>query len=297
VPLLHHGGLEVSAVLLTLTIALTALVYLRGWLHLRSTSTNVIAAWRAISFLLGLGLIWAAVASPIAGLDHELLTVHMLQHLLLMTLAPPLIWLGAPVMTFLHGLPRPFVPTVIGPLLQSAPVRTAGRAFTQPALCWLTAAGALLGWHIPAVFALGLQSPGWHLAEHASFLATGLLFWWPVVQPWPSVSRWPDLSIIVYLFLATLPCDILSGFLVFCDRVVYPVYFTASRPLAISALEDQQCAAALMWTCVTVVYLVAGAVLTTHLLSPWSSGEDELAQAELGGVSVAQKVLQSLEAL
>jgi cytochrome c oxidase assembly factor CtaG len=102
---------------------------------------------------------------------------------------------------------------------------------------------------------------------------------------------------ILYLFLATLPCDILSGFLVFCDRVVYPVYFASSRPFGISALEDQQCAGALMWTVVTVVYLVAAAVLTTRLLSRQSFREDELAQSELRGSQVAQKVLQSLEAL
>jgi len=293
----HHGGIESSAVWLTLSIALTALIYLRGWLHLRSTSAKVVSAWRAISFLLGLLLIWAAVASPIAALDHELLTVHMLQHLLLMTLAPPLIWLGAPFMAFLHGLPRQFVHTVVRPLLHSVPVQTVGGTLTQPALCWFAAAAALVEWHIPAIFALGLQSEGWHLAEDASFLATGLLFWWPVIQPWPSTSRWPELSLILYLLLATLPCDILSGFLVFCDRVVYAVYFTSPRLFGISALEDQQCAGALMWTFVTVVYLVAGAVLTMRLLSRQSSREDELAESELRGSQVTQKVLQSLEAL
>jgi putative membrane protein len=296
-PMLHHGGIESSAIWLTLSLALTALVYLRGWLHLYSTFANVVAVWRAISFLLGLLLIWAAVASPIAALDHELLTVHMLQHLLLMTIAPPLLWLGAPVMILMPGLPRQFVHTVIHPLLQSALVQTAGRALTNPALCWLAATAALVGWHIPALFTLGLQSEGWHLAEHASFLAAGLLFWWPVVRPWPSVSRWPELSMILYLFFATLPCDILSGFLVFCDRVVYAVYFTAPRAFGISALEDQQCAGALMWTLVTVVYLVAGAVLTTRLLSRRSWSEDEVAKLEMPGRPVAQKVLNILGAL
>lgn len=132
--------------------------------------------------------------------------------------------------------------------------------------CWLAAAAALLVWHIPAVFALGMQSAQWHFVEQASFLASGLLFWWPVIQPWPSVSK-PDLSIIVYLFFATLPCDILSGFLAFCDRVIYPMYFSSSHLFGFSALEDQQCAAALMWTGVTLVYLVAGGILTVQLLS------------------------------
>src|SRR4029077_20523826 len=109
--------------------------------------------------------------------------------------------------------------------------------------------------------------------EQVSFLATGLLFWWPVVQQLPTSSKWPEWSILLYLFLATLPCDILSGFLVFCDRVVYPVYFSSSQPFDLSVLEDQQCAGALMWTCVTIVYLIAGTIVTARLLSPRDSQE------------------------
>jgi len=268
-PHLHHGAMESSgaAVVLTLLIVFLALVYVRGWMHLRSTSVASVPAWRAGSFLLGLFLIWVPMASPIAAFDHQLLTVHMVQHLLLMTLAPPLIWLGAPVMPFLTGLPQRFV-RVAGPLFRWLPLQRLGRVLAQPAFCWLASIAALVVWHIPAVFTLSLKSGAWHMVEHASFLVTGLLFWWPVIQPWPSVSRWPELSIILYLFLATLPCDILSGFLVFCDRVVYPVYFSASQPFGLSALADQQCAGALMWTCVTVVYLVTGGILTTRLLSP-----------------------------
>jgi putative membrane protein len=292
----HHVAYG-SQALLAVIIALTAVVYLRGWLRLRSTSLNVFPVWRAGSFLLGMSLIWTAVASPIAALDHELLTVHMLQHLLLMTIAPPLILLGAPLLPFLHGLPRHFVQAVIDPLRRSARVQRLGRALTEPAFCWLAAAAALVGWHIPALFTLGLQSAGWHLAEHASFFATGLLFWWPVVQPRPSASKWPEMSIILYLFLATLPCDILSGFLVFCDRVVYDVYFSSSHPSALSALEDQQCAGALMWTCVTVVYLVAGTILTAKSLSPLSSREDPLVQSELRPDALPQRAPQSLEAV
>jgi hypothetical protein len=73
---------------------------------------------------------------------------------------------------------------------------------------------------------------------------------------------------LLYLFLATLPCDVLSGFLVFCDRVVYPVFLSSPRSFGLSALEDQQCAGALMWTCVTVVFLIAAAIFTARLLSP-----------------------------
>jgi putative membrane protein len=295
-PHLHHsasGSLE--SVLLTVIIIFAVLVYLRGWLHLRSTPFSAINSWHALSFIVGLSLIWVAIASPIAALDHELLTVHMLKHLLLMTLAPPLIWLGQPVSPLLHGLPQRFVQGVLAPALELLPVRRIGRALGQPEFCWLAAAAALVGWHIPAVFTLGMQSAGWHFVEQSSFLVTGLLFWWPVVQPWPSVLR-PDLSMILYLFFATLPCDILSGFLVFCDRVVYPVYLSSSHLFGFSALGDQQCAAALMWTCVTLLYLVAGAIVAMRLLSRQNSRDNEFAQPDLHVKGVPQSVQQNLEA-
>jgi putative membrane protein len=295
-PHLHHGALgSLDSVLLTVIIIFAASVYLRGWLHLRSTSLSIINGWHAFSFVAGLSLTWAAIASPIAALDHELLTVHMLKHLLLMTLAPPLIWLGDPVNPLLHGLPQRFVQRVLAPVFQLLPAQRIRRALGQPEFCWLAAAAALVGWHIPAVFTLAMHSAAWHFVEQSSFLVSGLLFWWPVIQPWPSVSR-PDLSMILYLFFATLPCDILSGFLVFCDRVIYPVYLSSSHLFGFSALGDQQCAAALMWTCVTLVYLLAGAILAMRLLSRQNSRDNEFAQPELHVKGVPRSVRQSLEA-
>jgi putative membrane protein len=266
---------------LVLALLLTTIVYLRGWLYLRSRSVNIIPAWRAGTFLIGLFLIWIALGSHLAALDEELLTVHMLQHLLLMTIAPPLILVGAPLMPMLHGLPQRFVQSILSPLLRWPPVRWTGRLVSRPAVCWLAASAALVVWHIPAAFTLGLQSEAWHIVEHACFLGAGFLFWWPVIQPWPRPATQQSWSILLYLFLATLPCDILSGFLAFCDRVVYPIYFSAPRHFSLSVLEDQQCAAALMWTCVTIAYLTAAAILTTQLLATRNSHRDDLVQSEI----------------
>lgn len=261
----HHAAFEAFSV--TAALILLALVYMRGWVRVRRLDLHLINGWRAVSYLVGLFFIWAAVASPLAVLDHEMLTAHMAQHLLLMTLAPPLIWLGAPVKALLGGLPRPFVQVVVAPLLCSPLMKGLGKTLTQPAIAWFGAAATLVGWHIPALFMLGMRSGVGHASEQASFLLTGLLFWWPVVQPWPTITELPEWSILLYLFLATLPCDILSGFLVFCDRVVYPAYFASSQPFGLSTLQDQQCAGALMWTCVTVVYMIAGTIGTARLLS------------------------------
>jgi len=297
-PHLHHSVLGLSRTLfLTPILIFTALVYLRGWLSLRSSSLKVTSAWRAVSFLIGLSLIWVAVASPIAALDHELLTVHMLQHLLLMTLAPPLIWLGALESSMLHAMPQRFAERLLVPLWQSRAIRTTGKLLGRPRFAWLAACAALIGWHIPTLFALGMRSPAWHLFEHTSFLVTGLLFWWPVVQSAAAGAFRQDLSIILYLFFATLPCDILSGLLVFSDRVVYPMYLSSSHLLGLSPLVDQQCAAALMWTCVTIVYFVAGAILTVRLLSPRNPPQVGIVQRSLPETAIGHRVSQSLEAI
>ena len=269
----HHIAFESFWVSGALIFA--ALVYLRGWLRIRRLNLESVAGWRVASFVLGLLLIWVATASPLAALDHAMLTAHMVQHLMLMTLAPPLILLGVPVKPPVHGPLQ-----AIGRPLASAPMQEMGSAQMHPALCWFAAAGTLVMWHLPSMFMLGLRSQMWHGIEQASFLATGLLFWWPVVQPRPSVSKWPESSMLLYLFLATLPCDILSGFLVFCDRVVYPVFLSSPQSFGLSALEDQQCAGALMWTCVTVVYLIAATMFAARLLSPHRSEERSILQFE-----------------
>lgn len=239
-PHTHLGASPIVAAP-TMAILLIVCVYMRGWIANRSNGTDAVAAWRAGSFLLGLLLIWIAVGSPLAALDHKWLTVHMIQHLLLMTLAPPLVWLGAPAMA----------------------VRA--RALSRPTICWLVAALVLVGWHVPTVFTLGMRSSAWHAVERASFLMAGLLFWLPVVlaaSGGPTEERW---SIIVYLFLATLPCDILAALLVFSERVAYPIYFETSKHTMASLLTDQERAGALMWTCVTLVYFMVGGIVTTQL--------------------------------
>ena len=275
-------------------LVLASSLYVRGWRRMRAASESAIPVWRAASFLLGVSLVWVALGSPLIAYDHDLLTVHMIQHLLLMTFAPALILLGEPLLVFWHGLPR-IGRVKFGRLFRRPFARWCVWAVSRPALCWTVSALTLLGWHVPALFTLGMHSEIWHGVEQASFFGAGFLFWLPVIQPWPSVSTGPQWSALLYLFLATLPCDILSGFLVFSDRVAYPVYFSMPRHFGFSVLEDQQCAAALMWTCVTVVYLVPAAILSTQLLSPRSFSHGDLPEAR---ASAAQNTNpQHLEAV
>jgi putative membrane protein len=251
-----------------LALCVTLLVYARGWFRLRSVIPNLISLRRFAAFIAGIVFVWIAIGSRLNAFDDALLTVHMVQHLLLMSIAPPLILLGAPQLPLLHGLPRSFACGVVSPILRSGPVKRAGHLIAYPAFCWLAAALALIGWHVPAVFQLALRWNWLHEIEHACFLGAGLLFWWPVIQPWPSVARWQRWSIPLYLFCATLPCDALSAFLAFCDRVVYSSYLSAPRVFDWSPLEDQQFAAALMWVSVTIILVVPAVIITMQILAP-----------------------------
>jgi cytochrome c oxidase assembly factor CtaG len=279
----HQAAFE--SLWVSVPLILVALVYVRGWVRIRRINLETIENWRVGSFLPGLFLIWLAMASPIAALDHELLTIHMVQHLLLMTLAPPLIWLGAPLKPLLHGLTRR-LGDVMSHVFRSPPVQRLGRAIAHPAVCWLAAAATLVGWHVPSLFALGMRSGLWHTTEQVSFLASGLLFWWPVIKLGQGTSNDFEWPILLYLFAATLPCDILSGFLVFCDRVVYPGFSSSPQSFVLPALADQQCAGALMWTCVTVVYLIAAAIFAARLLSPHRLEERPILQFESKGSAI-----------
>jgi putative membrane protein len=232
----HHMSHSGPPIAVPLVLIAVALIYLRGWYRLRATRPHEIGARQLAEFIGGLFVLWVATGSPLAAMDHQYLTAHMLQHLLIMTVAAPLILLAAPAIAL-----RP-----------------------SPLFCWLAATATVIGWHVPAVFELGMQSVWSHGIEHAWFLAAGLLFWWPVVGQ--SLGEPPRWSVPVYLFLATLPCDALSAFLTFCNRVVYPHYLLA--PHRFSPLGDQECAGALMWVWVTFAYLAPAVVLTIQMLSP-----------------------------
>ncbi len=270
----------------TSTLAIAALVYLRGWFSLRNAFPNLIPVWRLGAFISGLVSVWTDVASPFGALDHQSLTIHMLKHLVLMTVAAPLILAGAPAFPLVCGLPKLFIKNHRS--LASMPPRWLERCFRYPGWCWLAGTAAVIGWHLPAAFQLGLRSHGVHTLEDASFLVAGLLFWWPIVQSSSSRARPPRWSLALYLFLATLPCDILSAFLVFCNRLVYPFYLSTPHLFSLAPLEDQECAGALMWVWVTFAYLIPAVAITVQMLSPsntQSQGSIQAAAHRLAGRS------------
>ena len=276
---------------LTLALLLPAWIYWRGWWALRQRNPSPPAPlpeaergepeaaspplspplrfgegaggrgrWHSgqlAAFLGGLAALFLALASPIEPFAGLLLQVHMLQHLLLMMVAPPLLWLGEPLFPLLRGLPKPIRTYWVAPLFRSPALGGLFRRLTHPlvALALFTATTWL--WHAPAVYDLAARSGGgWHHLQHLCFLVSALLFWYPVVRPYPCRPRWSLWLLCPYLLLADIQNTILSALLTFSTRVLYPFYNEVPRLGGLSALDDQAAAGVLMWVPGSVVFLV-----------------------------------------
>jgi cytochrome c oxidase assembly factor CtaG/ferredoxin len=244
------------------------IVYLRGWFILHRSSPKRFPVWRALAFTGGLLSFWLAIASPLDAFSGFLLSAHMVQHLLLMSVAPPLILLGTPLLPLLRGLPRKFTRDGLGPFLVWPTLRRFGHALTHPVNCWILMAVTLFAWHVPAAFDLTLRSPAWHKLEHACFFGAALLFWWPVVRPFPSRPHWPLWSVPVYLLAADLLNTSLSAILTFSDHVLYTYYLGMPRLFGTTALTDQSSAGVIMWVPGSLAFLIPAAMTAIEFLSP-----------------------------
>jgi putative membrane protein len=251
----------------TCALATAGLVYLRGWLALRRTRPETLPVWRLLSFLAGVLAIFVAVSSPLDTLSESLLFMHMAQHFVLMSVAPPLIVLGCPLVPMLRGLPRSIVRWIGGPLFRSAIAHRAQELFSRLPFAWLAMNLTYIGWHIPRAYEFALSLESWHNFEHCCFFMTSVLFWWPILQPWPARRRFNSWMIIPYLLTSDLVNTGLSAFLCFSGRLFYPSYALVDRPFGLDALKDQIAAGAFMWVFGSVVFLIPAIYLTARLLA------------------------------
>ena len=249
------------------SLSLATVIYLCGWSATNRTRPLELPLWRAACFVSGVIALWIALASPIDALDDYLLAAHMIQHFILMSVAPPLIVLGAPVVPMLRGTPR-IVIRGLRPLFRARWLRAAARMVTHPVFAWIAMNVAYLGWHVPALFELTFRAEWIHDGEHLCFFGTSLLFWWVVLKPWPGRARWPRWAMIPYLLGADILNTVLSATLAFAGRVLYPSYAEAPRICFLTPLKDQIAAGAEMWVLNSIVMLIPAVVIATKELSP-----------------------------
>ena len=264
-----------------IALALAMVLYLRGWWVARRTRERELAAWRAACFVGGILSLWIAVASPIDALDDYLLTAHMIQHFILMSIAPPLIALGAPVVPILRGLPRAVV-MALRPVFRAQWLRWVGRTLMHPIVAWIAMNAAYVVWHVPAMFDLTFKSERIHDFEHLCFFVTSLMFWWVVVEPWPSRAQWPRWAIIPYLLSADIVNTIVSATLAFAGKVLYAEYAEAPRICFLTPLKDQVAAGSEMWVLNSTVMLIPAVLIALRALSPrWMA--EPVARESCGG--------------
>jgi putative membrane protein len=161
----------------------TSVLYLRGFMRVhRQMPTRFPMSCLAL-YLAGAAALAVALSSPLAALDDRLLTTHMVQHLLLLMIAPPVLLMGAPQIPIVRAIPAALAKRSIGLVAKS---RTARRLFadvTHPLTALALFMVVMLGWHLPGPFQAALRSEDWHILEHVCMIAAGLLFWYPVIRP------------------------------------------------------------------------------------------------------------------
>lgn len=223
----------------------TAALYVAGVRRLQLSQPAVPwSAWCTASFLTGLALIWLVVLGPIGSYDDIFFWSHMVQHIVLMMLAGPLLLLGNPVLLLLRVSSRQVRHSAIVPVLRSRAVL----AVTHPVVGWLIFAGVLVGTHFSPFFNYSLNHPLVHdYVEHPLYLGAALVYYYPLLGRNSSLRRVKPSMRVVSLFLMMIP-ESMTGFFIYgSNYLLYPFYGHVSRPFGFSPLKDQQFAGALMW--------------------------------------------------
>jgi putative copper resistance protein D len=269
-PVLAHGGTEptpaLPAVLFTVVpdpvpwvgtiVAAAGYLLLAGRVNAAHPASRV-PGWRTAAWLAGIGAILVALVSAIDVYADDLLTVHMVQHLLLTMVAPPLLALGAPVTLVMRSVRPVTRRRLLLPILHSRLVRLAA----SPFVAWPIFTAVMWFAHFSPIYEAALEQPAIHVAEHAIFLGAGVLFWWPVVGADPIPRRMGHGARFAYLVLQ-MPVNAAVGLAIYwAPLVLYPHYLAVERAWGPSPLVDQQVGGLVMWAAGDLLLLAAVAAI------------------------------------
>ncbi len=275
-PLLHAADLERGGWVLDpfvlLPLLLAAALYVRGFGRLQGARGNRGAGLRAASFAAGIVAILAALATPLEGEAERSLSMHMAQHLLLASIATPLLLAGRPLQVAAAGAPA----TAAG-AFRAVSGALNGVART-PLLPFAAFFAVYFAWHVPRAYEAALEHGAIHLVEHLSFSLAAVVFWWPVVNGRKTGWRRPA-GRILYLGAAMMVSGTLGVALMLSDGAWYAVYEAATPFFDLTPEEDQRVAGALMWAVDGAVYGAAAAAL----LARWVSLVGEEAETTMRG--------------
>lgn len=268
-----------------IVLIVTGSLYTLGWWRLRRRTRmsgrsnparrrgqwRLAVTWRLLTYWLGLIFIALALLSPIDPLGEQYFFMHMIQHLLLIMLAPPLLLISNPMPFILWGLPyklRLNVGYFLAWLLRKdAPFRKTLLFVTNPAFLWMFWVVALFSWHDPGLYNAALEIGWLHDVEHWSFFLSSMLLWWNVTNAGPRVHKKISLFARVGLLIAAVPPNMLLGVILSFSEPLYTYYAAVPRPWQMSLAADQQIGGVIMWVPGSMMYVVAAVILIARLLS------------------------------
>lgn len=220
--------------------------------------------WQVASYVGAVVILFVSLTGPIHDLsDYYLFSAHMVQHMLIMMIVPPLLLLGLPAW-------------LIRPALRLRGVTPVARFLTKPLVAFALYNVVFVVWHFPFMYNAALENHDVHIIQHLMFIATATMMWWPVVNPLPELAIMPGPVQILYLFAIGLPASVVSAFIALSEEVVYPFYGRAPRVFTLTAVEDQQLGGMIMW--VPGMVLLWAAI--TIIFFRWARREDREERAE-----------------
>lgn len=216
-----------------------------------------------LAFFAGCGALLVALNGPLHDLsDYYLLSAHMVQHLVLTLVVPPL-WLA--------GTPGYVLDALLEPVVRWRSAAAAVRTATHPLMALSIYAVALIGWHLPGPYNAALERHAWHVAEHVILLGSAVLAWWPILSSSRRLRALPYAAQLLYLFVFGMPMTVVAAFVTGAGRPLYPWYAAAPRLFGLTPLADQQLGGIIMWVPAGLIPLVAFTVVFFR----WAAAEPD----------------------
>ena len=288
-----------------LVLGLAAGLYIRGWVLLRRRTKAhkrkrragqpfpLTAVWRLIFYLSGIVVVGIALMSPIDVLGGQLFFMHMIQHLLLIMIAPALLLIANPMAVTLWGMPRKLRKPVgkgLSFILNSdSKYRGWIRNATSPGIVWLLWVIIVIGWHDPSMYNWALENEAVHDLEHITFFVVSMLYWWLIIGSGPRIHKQFSLVGRIAFVILAIPPNMLTGMVIaFTPTPQYTYYLNVPRIWNVDIMTDQMWSGVIMWVPGSMMYIIAALVLIAQLLgeeerkpplpeSAWGSEEKMLA--------------------
>jgi putative membrane protein len=218
-----------------------------------------VSAVQQVGFIGGTVLLFLSLNGPLHDLsDNFLFSAHMVQHLIITLIVPPLWLLGLPSWS-------------LRPLLRVPALRATMAAITGPFVAYAAYNVVFIGWHFPSMYNWALVNHNAHILQHVMFIAAASLMWWPIVDPVPELVRMQAPVRLLYMAVLGIPMSIVSAIITFAEQPLYSWYAAAPRVFALSAVDDQQLGGVIMWVPGMIVFWVA----LTIVFFRWSRREQQ----------------------